>query len=318
MERINTIKGYVEEFKDSIRTINERWFKEHRTFWGTLIPDNRIVYDTTLSIWYRRYFRNKIENGEVSSVCLVRDRNLGDVIMTEPVARFLSKYVDKVYLATDIKEADSIFNTYDGIYKYKDINSSDINCDAKIKLIYELSDNKKSYIQGYMDSIGFGEVANNDIPEINQEWEKIIDGEYILLAPFTSTWEEQKRSWGYEKYRQLQSLLEDKFGVKCIFLENHYSFQEMMSLIQHCKFFVGNDSAPAVIAQSFLKKSFIMFGATSPKYLHLSDNAKPIYDDKRHRLCDHKTRQEEIDCCEEFCMERVKVEDVFKEIINNI
>ena len=92
----------------------------------------------------------------------------------------------------------------------------------------------------------------------------------------------------------------------------------MMSLIQHCKFFVGNDSAPAVIAQSFLKKSFIMFGATSPKYLHLSDNAKPIYDDKRHRLCDHKTRQEEIDCCEEFCMERVKVEDVFKEIINNI
>jgi len=318
MERINTIKGYVEEFKDSIRTINERWFKEHRTFWGTLIPDNRIVYDTTLSIWYRRYFRNKIENGEVSSVCLVRDRNLGDVIMTEPVARFLSKYVDKVYLATDIKEADSIFNTYDGIYKYKDINSSDINRDAKIKLIYELSDNKKSYIQGYMDSIGFGEVANNDIPEINQEWEKIIDGEYILLAPFTSTWEEQKRSWGYEKYRQLQSLLEDKFGVKCIFLENHYSFQEMMSLIQHCKFFVGNDSAPAVIAQSFLKKSFIMFGATSPKYLHLSDNAKPIYDDKRHRLCDHKTRQEEIDCCEEFCMERVKVEDVFKEIINNI
>ena len=169
MERINTIRGYVEEFKDNIKAINERWFKEHRTFWGTLIPDSRIVYDTTLSIWYRRYFRNKIENGDVSSVCLVRDRNLGDVVMTEPVAQFLSKYVDKVYLATDIKEVSLIFNTYDDIYKYKDINSSDINCDAKIKLIYELSDNKKSYIQGYMDSIGFGEVANNDIPEINQE-----------------------------------------------------------------------------------------------------------------------------------------------------
>jgi len=318
MERINTIRGYVEEFKDNIDKINEKWFKEHRTFWGTLILDNRIVYDTTLSTWYKKYFRNKIENGEVSSVCLVRDRNLGDVIMTEPVARFLLKYVDKVYLATEMKEVDSIFNTYDNIYKYKAVNTSDINCDAKIKLIYELSDNKTSYIQGYMDSIGFGDVANNDIPKIKQEWEEIIDGEYILLAPFTSTWEEQKRSWGYKKYRQLQSLLEDKFGVKCILLENQYSFQEMMSLIRHCKFFVGNDSAPAVIAQSFFKKSFILFGATSPKYLHLSDNTTPIYDDKRHKLCDHKTRQEEIDCCEEFCMERVKVKDVFKEIINNI
>src|SRR3989344_8649888 len=166
--------------------------------------------------------------------------------MTGSVAQFLSKYVDKVYLATDIKEASLIFNTYDDIYKYKDINSSDINCDAKIKLIYELSDNKKSYIQGYMDSIGFGEVANNGIPEINQEWEKIINGEYILLAPYTSTWEEQKRSWGYEKYRELQSLLEEKFGVKCIFLENQYSFQEMMSLIRHCKFFEMNTGSQEI------------------------------------------------------------------------
>lgn len=318
MERINTIRGYVEEFKDNVEKINEMWFREHRTFWGTLIPDSRIIYDTTLSIWYRKYFRNKIERGEVCSLCLVRDRNLGDVVMTEPVARFLSKYVDKVYLATDIKEASSIFNTYDNIYKYKDINSPAINCGIKMKLIYELSDNKKSYIQGYMDSIGFGEVVNSDIPEINQEWEKIVDGEYILLAPFISTWEESKRNWGYEKYRQLQSLLEDKFGIKCVLLENRYSFQEMMSLIKHCKFFVGNDSAPAVIAQSLSKKSFIIFGGTSPKYLHLSDNATPIYDDKRHKLCNHKTRQEEIDCCEEFCMERIRVKDVFKKIINNI
>lgn len=62
---------------------------------------------------------------------------------------------------------DSIFNIYDDIYKYKDINSSVINCDMKVKLIYELSDNKKSYIQGYMDSICFGDVVNHTIPNIN-------------------------------------------------------------------------------------------------------------------------------------------------------
>src|SRR3989338_5707213 len=251
MERINTIRGYVEEFKDNIGEINE--------------------------IWFRKYFRNKIENGEIKTVCLVRDRNLGDVVMTEPIAKFLSKYVDKVYLATDIDEADLIFNTYDNVYQYKNINSIKINCDAKIKLIYELSDNKKSCIQGYMDSIGFSEIANNDLPKINQEWENIINEEYILLAPFTSSWEEQKRNWGYKKYKRLQSLLEDKFMVKCVILENEYSFQEMMSLIRHCKFFVGNDSGPAVIAQSLFKKSFNIFGATSPKYLHLSHNTTYIY-----------------------------------------
>jgi len=311
MERINTIRDYVKEFKNNIEKINERWFKDHRTFWGTIIPADRIIYDTTLTLWYRKYFRNKIENKEIRSVCLVRDRNLGDVVMTEPIAKFLLSYVDEVYLATDIDKAELIFKTYDDIYQYKSINSIEINCDAKIKLIYELSDNNKSYIQGYMDSIGFGDVLNVDIPNINQAWDNIINEEYILLAPFTSSWEEQKRSWGYEKYKQLQSLLEDQFRVRCLILENKYSFQEMMSLIRHCKFFVGNDSGPAVIAQSFFKKSFIIFGATSPKYLHLSDKAISIYDNNRHKLCDHKTRQEEIECCEEFCMNRIRVKDVF-------
>ncbi len=269
-------------------------------------------------MWYRRYFRNKIESGKIKNVCLVRDRNLGDVIMTEPVAKFLSKYVENIYLATEIKEANLIFHTYDKIYQYKNINSTNINCDIKIKLVHELSDNKKSYIQGYMDSIGFGEIANEDIPSIKREWKNIINKEYILLAPFISSWEEQKRSWGYEKFKQLQPLLEDKFGVRCVILENKYSFQEMMSLIRHCKFFVGNDSGPAVLAQSFFKKSFIIFGATSPRHLHLSDNAIPIYDDKRHELCNHKIRQEEIECCEEFCMERIRVANVFEKIINNV
>ncbi|PJE81526.1 hypothetical protein COU58_02020 [Candidatus Pacearchaeota archaeon CG10_big_fil_rev_8_21_14_0_10_32_42] len=318
MERIQTIRKYVEDFKDNVDEINEKWFSEHRTFWGTLIPEDRIMYDTTLSIWYRKYFRRKIESGKIKSVCLVRSGHLGDVIMSEPIARFLSKYVDKIYLATGIEGAGLIFDIYDNVYKYNKINSEEIDCDMMIKLVYELSDNQKTYIQGYMESIGFAEVIIKDIPMLNDNWKNIIEGEYILISPFVSWWEEKKRGWGYEKFIELSKLLESEYNIKCVILEKYYSFSEMMSLIRYCKFFVGNDSAPAVIAQSFSKKSFIIFGATSPKYLHLSDNTTPIYDDKRHKLCDHKTRQEEIDCCEEFCMERVKVEDVFKEIINNI
>lgn len=91
-----------------------------------------------------------------------------------------------------------------------------------------------------------------------------------------------------------------------------------MSLIKNCEFMIGNDSGPAVIAQSFNKKSFIIFGATNPKYLHLSKNVVSIYDKNRHDLCDHNSREEEIQCCEEFCMDRIRVNDVFEKIKSSL
>jgi ADP-heptose:LPS heptosyltransferase len=92
----------------------------------------------------------------------------------------------------------------------------------------------------------------------------------------------------------------------------------MLSLIKHCEFIIGNDSGPAVIAQSFNKKSFILFGATHPKYLHQSEKVINIVDNNRHKLCKHNTRDEEIKCCEEFCMDRIRVEDVFNIIRSHL
>jgi len=314
LERIRTIRGYVERFKDNIDEINKKWFLEHRTFWETIIPEDKIVYDTTLSIWYRKYFRNKIESGKIKSVCLVRGGNLGDVIMTEPIAKFLLKYVDKIYLATDIENVNSMFSVYNKVYENNRGNFGEIDCDIKIRLVYELSNNERTYIQGYMESIGFGEVVTKDIPKLNDDWKNIIGDKYILIAPFTSPWNEKKRNWGYKNFVELAKLLEKECGIRCIILETSYSFGEMMSLIRHCEFFVGNDSGPAVIAQSFDKKSFIICGATHLKYLHLSKNAVPIYDKNRHKLCKHNTREEEINCCEEFCMDRTRVDEVFNQI----
>ncbi len=318
LERIRTIKKYVEDFKDNIDEINKRWFSEHRTFWGAIIPEDRIVYDSILSLWYGKYFRRKIESGKIKSVCLVRSRNLGDVIMTEPIARFLSKYVNRIYLATEIKGAESIFNTYDKVYRYNQVNSGEIDCDIMIKLVYELSDNQKTYIQGYMESIGFGNVNTKDIPILKNDWDNLIKGEYILIAPFTSRWEEKKRKWEYKKFVELSRLLETEYNTKCVILEKHYSFIEMVSLIRHCKFFIGNDSGPAIIAQSFKKRAFVIFGAIRPDYTHMSKHSVPIYDRNRHKLCKHNSRKEEIDCCEEFCMERIGVDKVFDQIRLNI
>ncbi|MBU2109547.1 hypothetical protein KKB71_01130 [Patescibacteria group bacterium] len=169
-----------------------------------------------------------------------------------------------------------------------------------------------------MESVGFGEIIVEDNPILNNDWDNIVEGEYILIAPFTSWWEEKKRNWGYKKFAELSKLLETEYAIKCILLEKHYTLEEMMSLIRHCKFFVGNDSGPAIIAQSFKKKSFIIFGATHPKYMYLSEFTIPIYDRNRHKLCQHNSRKEEIDCCEEFCMDRIRVNAVLNKIRKNI
>ena len=230
--------------------------------------------------------------------------------MTEPIARFLAQYVPKVYLATEVSDAKDILVSYDKVYQYKKIATEEVQSDLKIRLIYELSNNKTSYIQGFFESIGFPEISGHEVPKLRGDWDNIMQEEFILLAPFTSQWEEKKRNWGYEKFIILSELLEKEYNIKCVLLKDHHSFKEMMSLIKHCKFFVGNDSGPAIIAQSLDKVSFVIFGAVEPKYIHLSNNTTPIYDKNRHKLCQHSTRVEEISCCEEFCMDRIRVDEV--------
>lgn len=316
MERIQTIKKYIEEFKDNIGGINKKWFFEHSTFWGTPIPENKIIFDNTLAIWHGKFFRRKIEKGEIKKLCLVRVGNLGDVVMTGPVASFLKKYVHEITLATDVKNYNLINKTYDNIVSYKDAFGNN-GFDAVIRLTYEFSTNDRSYINGFMESVGFYDVKIEDVPLLKEDFKKIVTQNYILVAPHTSQWQAEKRNWGYQKFTDLAKLMESDIKIKTIMLEDSYSFNDMISLIRNCSFFVGNDSGPAIIAQSFNKKSFVIFGATNPKYLHLSPLATVIYDKYKHSLCLHKNRQDEIDCCEPFCMDKFKVNDVFNIIKQN-
>jgi len=320
LERIGTIKEYVKRFRNDVDEIEKRWFSEHRTFWGTTIPKDRIVNDATLISWYGKYFKKKIKSKKIKSVYLVRKGNLGDVIMTEPIARLLSKYVNRVNLITNIntKNIKLALGTYNNIYKFNRANLMKARHKTAIKLIYELSSNQKTYIQGYMESIGFDKTDITNIPKLNNEWEDIVNKQYILLAPLTSNWEKKKRNWGHKKFVKLSRLLEKEYKIKCLMLGEKHSFREMLSLIKNCEFFVGNDSGPGIIAQSFKKKAFIIFGATHPKYAHTSKKTIPVYDKNRHKLCKHVTRKEEIDCCEEFCLDRIGVNEVFTYIKSNI
>lgn len=51
LERINLIRKYVEQYQNNIDEIEQLWFKEARTVWGTKIPNENIFVDNSLSEW---------------------------------------------------------------------------------------------------------------------------------------------------------------------------------------------------------------------------------------------------------------------------
>lgn len=51
LERINLIRKYVKKYQNNIDEIEQLWFKEARTVWGTKIPNERILFDNSLSEW---------------------------------------------------------------------------------------------------------------------------------------------------------------------------------------------------------------------------------------------------------------------------
>lgn len=81
--------------------------------------------------------------------------------------------------------------------------------------------------------------------------------------------------------------------------------------------FISNDSGRAVIPKIFKKKLFVIFGITRSDYIKVSGYIFQIYDKNRHKLCNHNSREEEINCCEEFYMERLTVKKVFNQIKQN-
>ncbi len=51
LERIQIIRKYVKQYENNIEAIEQLWFKEARTLWGTKITSEKIFFDSSLSEW---------------------------------------------------------------------------------------------------------------------------------------------------------------------------------------------------------------------------------------------------------------------------
>lgn len=252
----------------------------------------------------------------MSSICLIRSGHLGDVIMTEPIGRFFRTRYDKVYLATDFLQAKLLIgDSYTDFIKFGELESCHIEFDKQIILNYELSPNL-NYIEGYAKSADI--VLEDKIPKVNNKWENIISGDYVLIAPNTSHWVYAMRNWHKENFKHLKEKIEKEHHIRVVVLEKNFSFTQMLSLIRNCKMLIGNDSAPGIIAQCFNVESTIIFGATHPKNVFFNPNAKAIFREIDCIGCRHVSRHTEIECASPLCLSELTVDSVFNSISSTL
>lgn len=104
----------------------------------------------------------------------------------------------------------------------------------------------------------------------------------ILIHPFAG-W--AAKQWGLKKYISLTERLSLRFNTALIFPKNEIaidiidylklsnikfietnSLEELISKIQRCSLFIGNDSGPLYLANYFGKPTFTIYGPTNPDY----------------------------------------------------
>ncbi|WP_350284126.1 glycosyltransferase family 9 protein [Geobacter sulfurreducens] len=94
--------------------------------------------------------------------------------------------------------------------------------------------------------------------------------------------------------------------MRAIFLEPRHSFVEMLSLVEHCSLFIGNDSGPGILAQAYHRPALILFGATDPDKVLFASEARPIWVDVGCNGCRQWSRNSLFECNTPWCMDRIE------------
>jgi ADP-heptose:LPS heptosyltransferase len=241
---------------------------------------------------------------------------MGDILITEPVIARLRDTYAHVTIFTDYPDAARLIGAYDEVRPYREHHDiKDGEYDRVIGLVYEIYPGI-NHLDGYARFAGVS-LAHR-VPRVQPAPKPILGGPYGLIAPHTSEWIRTMREWSQDKFGDLRERLQSALGYPFIFLEPTYSFGEMVSLIAHCNCFIGNDSGPAILAQSYARPCFVIFGATAPERILLSDTAVGILRDVGCNGCKHFARHTDIECAAPICLEQLPFDEVADQVIGHL
>jgi hypothetical protein len=239
---------------------------------------------------------------------LIRKGHMGDVILTEPVARALRARYDHIVLFTEYVKAGRLLEGYDEVCAYSDLPAAQVSKNIhQLVLAYETYTDLH-YLDGFAACAGV--TLPDRMPRLAGGDHRLVKEDYCLIAPHTSDWFREMREWPLSRFLKLGTALEKDTRLRVVVLDDKYSFDEMLSLIKHCSLFVGNDSGPGIIAQCYDRPSVILFGATKARLVLFSRMAVGVTEDVGCNGCRHYTRYTSIGCASPLCLDNLSVETV--------
>lgn len=245
-------------------------------------------------------------------VCIVRKGHMGDVILSEPIAASLIEMGSSVSLCTEYEQVGRLLSSYSTVHPYADFIEDRLGGYDRVHVLrYELHPHSH-YLDAYSDDIGVRLVRRR--PKFKVDFPGLVPGRYGLIAPHTSGWMQAMRSWPAEHFAELSTLLAKRCDFPWRLLQPQNTFDEMMSLIAHAAFFIGNDSGPAVIAQALSIPSVVIFGATNSAQVLFESGALGITNPVGCNGCRHITRHTEMECNTPICIHGLSVDSVLLQI----
>lgn len=252
-------------------------------------------------------------HGPGAKLAVIRQGHMGDVLITEPIISVLRDKYSHVTIYTDFPRVAALLPVIDEIVPYPGhLCISEGQFDRVINPLYEIYAGI-NHLNGFAKSVGV--ELRHRVPVLRRGSPRIVDTAYGFVAPHTSNFVKSMREWPESRFVELAQRLEDYTGLPFVLLRRDHSFDEMVSLIEHCELFVGNDSGPSILAQCFNRPSFVIFGATRSDLVLLAEDAVGITKGIECNGCKHFARHTDIMCATPMCLTTLDVKDVFSQIV---
>jgi len=342
----NYRKGYWED-SDLSMTVREKGYKVMYT------PHSKIYHvlghsgsgNHRFHSHNRQFFMNKWVNScridpliasqrktkpKVGTILLRRREAIGDVLLASAVAPALKKKYPKCEILFNTRCPEVLKNNpfIDKVVKDEEVSERSFQVYYNLDMIYEQRPHAH-ILEAYADAVG---VDQEDcIIHLSTEPYKNVPPEYVVIHVGPTAW--AGRNWDLPKFETIASRLRSEGhkvvcvgskgnkSVPCdVDLVGKTSISELGSVIKGAKLFVGIDSFPMHVAQTFDVPGACFFGSIDPSKRLFSNNITPITAKGLECLgCHHRKPTPSVvtNICETAtldCIDMVNVEQMWETV----
>lgn len=227
------------------------------------------------------------QKNNATSILIKRQAAHGDVLVAAAVAPALKKkYPDsEIIFATDCPE---VLQGNPWINKVvTECSERQFNLFINLDMAYEYRP-KINFLKSFAENAGVEEkdcklFLKTDPLEIE------LPEKYVVIHSSNSLW--AGRNWTSIKFDQISNRLQRE-GIKivCVGTQNDHkplccdvdlrdqtSVQQLATIIKNCSFFIGTDSFPMHVAQTFDIPGIVFFGSILPETRLISKNMIPVF-----------------------------------------